>query len=75
MDRKAQRLSREKTRAHIAHLENMVQVLREMNESEATAELVAKVGRLQQENDHLRKIITAIQSALGSGGFESESQP
>lgn len=74
MDRKAQRVSREKTRSHIAHLEKMVEILCEKNESEATTELMAEVSRLNIEIDRLRKIIETIKSVLRADSFEMESQ-
>jgi len=74
MDRKAQRVSREKTRSHIAHLEKMVEILCEKNESEATTELMAEVSRLNQEIDRLRKIIETIRSVLRADSFERENQ-
>ena len=74
MDRKAQRVSREKTRSHIAHLEKMVEILCEKNESEATTELMAEVSRLNTEIDRLRKIIETIKSVLRADSFEMESQ-
>jgi hypothetical protein len=74
MDRKAQRVSREKTRSHIAHLEKMVEILCEKNESEATTELMAEVSRLNQEIDRLRKIIEAIKSVLRADSFECEAR-
>ena len=74
MDRKAQRVSREKTRSHIAHLEKMVGILCEKNESEATTELMAEVSRLNAEIDRLRKIIETIKSVLRADSFEMEVQ-
>lgn len=74
MDRKAQRVSREKTRSHIAHLEKMVEILCEKNESEATTELMAEVSRLNAEIDRLRKIIETIKSVLRADSFEMENQ-
>jgi len=74
LDRKAQRASREKTRSHIAHLENMVQILSNTNGSAATSKLMEEMTLLQAEIDRLRKIIDSIRSALGTGVFEPAEQ-
>jgi hypothetical protein len=73
MDRKAQRVSREKTRSHIAHLEKMMEILCEKNESTATKELMAEVNRLNVEIDRLRKIIESIKSVLRLDSPDLES--
>jgi len=65
LDRKAQRASREKTRAHIANLERMVQILSEKNGNAATSELLEEMGRMQAEIERLRKIIDSIKGLLG----------
>lgn len=66
MDRKAQRQSREKTKSHIAHLEKLVEMLYEKNDSAANIELVEEVGRLNAEIERLRKIIWNIRNLVGS---------
>jgi hypothetical protein len=71
LDRKAQRASREKTRSHIAHLEQMVQILSDKNGSAATSELMEEMSRLHAEIDRLRKIIDSIKSVLGADILES----
>lgn len=65
LDRKAQRISREKTRSHIAQLEKTVQILSENHGTAATNELLEENTRLHTEIDRLRKIIDNIRSVLG----------
>lgn len=61
LDRKAQRASREKTRARIAHLENLVKALSEQhNEAETVQQLLSEIERLTAESEKLRKIIKEI---------------
>ncbi len=73
LDRKAQRASREKTRAHIAHLENMVRILSGSSGSSSTGELLEEMNRLHGEIDRLRKIIENIKSVLGVEFLEPEA--
>ncbi|KAL3418084.1 bZIP transcription factor [Phlyctema vagabunda] len=64
LDRKAQRVSREKTRSHIGNLEKTVRILKE-NGSNATNSLLDEIDRLHTEIDRLNRIINGIKAVLG----------
>jgi hypothetical protein len=65
MDRKAQRLSREKNKSHIAHLEKLVEMLYQKNDKTANIELVEEVERLTAEVGRLRKVIWNVRNLVG----------
>ncbi|KAJ9651466.1 hypothetical protein H2198_009260 [Neophaeococcomyces mojaviensis] len=61
LDRVAQRTIREKTRNHIAYLENLVQTLQAGNESDRkTEKLVAQLGEKNAEINRLRNALNSI---------------
>lgn len=70
LDRKAQRVSREKTKSYIAHLENMLQILGG-NEATPTTKLIEENTELHAEIDRLRKVIDSIKAILGVEAVEA----
>ncbi|RFU29850.1 hypothetical protein B7463_g6514, partial [Scytalidium lignicola] len=74
LDRKAQRASREKTRARIAHLENLVKTLSEgHNDASTVRELLAEIDQLNAEGERLKKVIKDIRGVVDE--FEESLGP
>ncbi|KAH8804547.1 hypothetical protein F5884DRAFT_859174 [Xylogone sp. PMI_703] len=76
LDRKAQRASREKTRARIAHLENLVKVLsEEHSEAETVRDLLGEIDKLHAESERLKKVIKEIRGVVDEyGGSEGHGR-
>ncbi|KAF2626000.1 hypothetical protein BU25DRAFT_396170 [Macroventuria anomochaeta] len=66
IDREAQRSLREKTKTHIAELERTIQILRDQDRNEATANLLSEIDNLRVENERLRDIIDSVKNVLGN---------
>ena len=75
IDREAQRSLREKTKTHIAELEQTIQILRDQDRNGATANLLSEIDVLRAENERLRDIIDSVKNVVGCDLFSRNAAP
>ena len=75
IDREAQRSLREKTKTHIAELEQTIQILRDRDRNGATASLLSQIDTLRAENERLRDVIDSVKSVVGGDIFSKNTAP
>ncbi|KAL7755463.1 hypothetical protein ACKLNR_014561 [Fusarium oxysporum f. sp. zingiberi] len=64
LDRKAQRLARERTKSRIAQLESMVDNLRQDDSTAQIATLMDQLGKVTQERDNLLRLLDSLSSTI-----------
>ncbi|CAJ0542605.1 Ff.00g001620.m01.CDS01 [Fusarium sp. VM40] len=64
LDRKAQRLARERTKSRIAQLENMVDNLRQNDSNSHIATLMDQLGQVTKERDNLLQVLDSLGSTI-----------
>ncbi|KAL5603612.1 hypothetical protein FOVSG1_006362 [Fusarium oxysporum f. sp. vasinfectum] len=64
LDRKAQRLARERTRSRIVQLESMVDILRQDNKNARIATLMDQLGKVTKERDNLLQVLDSLGSTI-----------
>ncbi|KAM0190286.1 hypothetical protein ACHAPA_010762 [Fusarium lateritium] len=64
LDRKAQRLARERTKSRIAQLENMVDNLRQNDSNSQIATLMDQLGQVTKERDNLLNVLDSLGSTI-----------
>jgi len=79
LDRKAQRLARERTKSRIAQLESMVDNLRQSDSNSQIASLMDELGRITKERDNLLQVLDSLGSTirrhLGDASTTNEPSP
>ncbi|KAM0544336.1 hypothetical protein ACHAPJ_011872 [Fusarium lateritium] len=79
LDRKAQRLARERTKSRIAQLESMVDNLRQNDSNAQIATLMDQLGKVTKERDNLLQVLDSLGSTirrhLGDAPTTSEPSP
>lgn len=65
LDRKAQRLARERTKNRIAHLETMVQSLRRDDSNAQISTLVDQLAQITTERDNLIQVLKNLGTTIG----------
>lgn len=66
-DRKCQRVSRERKKSHIAHLEGLLQQVKEADSSGRMDGLLRRISQLQNERDSFEAKLLAIEGILKPG--------
>lgn len=66
LDRRAQRLARERNKTRIAQLEAMVQTLQQTDSNTRTAELMGQMNQVAEERDNLLQILRGLNQQIGS---------
>ncbi|KAG7404218.1 hypothetical protein Forpe1208_v016010 [Fusarium oxysporum f. sp. rapae] len=64
LDRKAQRLARERTKSRIAQLESMVDNLRQHDSNAQIATLMDQLGKVTKERDNLLQVLDSLRSTI-----------
>ncbi|KAF5611553.1 hypothetical protein F25303_14465, partial [Fusarium sp. NRRL 25303] len=64
LDRKAQRLARERTKSRIAQLESMVDNLRQDDSNAQIATLMDQLGKVTKERDNLLQVLDSLGSTI-----------
>ncbi|KAJ0138921.1 Cytochrome P450 monooxygenase AKT7 [Fusarium oxysporum f. sp. albedinis] len=64
LDRKAQRLARERTKSRLAQLESMVDNLRQNHSNAQIATLLDQIGKVTQERDNLLQVLDSLGSTI-----------
>ncbi|KAM0241367.1 hypothetical protein ACHAP5_007641 [Fusarium lateritium] len=64
LDRKAQRLARERTKSRIAQLESMVDNLRQNDSNSHIATLMDQLGQVTKERDNLLQVLDSLGSTI-----------
>jgi hypothetical protein len=64
LDRKAQRLARERTKSRIAQLESMVDNLRQNDSNSHVAALMDQLGQVTKERDNLLQVLDSLGSTI-----------
>ncbi|KAM0346277.1 hypothetical protein ACHAPU_005704 [Fusarium lateritium] len=64
LDRKAQRLARERTKSRIAQLENMVDNLRQNESNSQIATLMDQLSQVTKERDNLLQVLDSLGSTI-----------
>ncbi|KAF9774559.1 hypothetical protein IL306_007423 [Fusarium sp. DS 682] len=64
LDRKAQRLARERTKSRIAQLESMVDNLRQDDSNAQIATLMDQLGQVTKERDNLLQVLDSLGSTI-----------
>jgi hypothetical protein len=64
LDRKAQRLARERTKSRIAQLESMVDNLRQNDSNSHVATLMDQLGQVTKERDNLLQVLDSLGSTI-----------
>ncbi|KAF4435365.1 hypothetical protein F53441_13537 [Fusarium austroafricanum] len=79
LDRKAQRLARERTKSRIAQLESMVDNLRQDDSNAQIATLMDQLGKVTKERDNLLQVLDSLGSTirrhLGDSNTTTTSEP
>lgn len=60
VDRKCQRMARDRTKAHIAHLEKLVEEFQKQDEPGHVSALMTKLTQVQKERDELARTVSNI---------------
>ncbi|KAF9781911.1 hypothetical protein IL306_012783 [Fusarium sp. DS 682] len=63
-DRKSQKRSRERTKTHITHLENMVKILRQNDSKARTISLLDQLDQVTKERDNLLQVLDSLDSTI-----------
>ncbi|KAF5724356.1 hypothetical protein FMUND_921 [Fusarium mundagurra] len=64
LDRKAQRLARERTKSRIVQLESMVDILQQDNSNAQIATLMDQLGKVTKERDNLLQVLDSLRSTI-----------
>ncbi|EWZ78771.1 hypothetical protein FOXG_14213 [Fusarium oxysporum f. sp. lycopersici 4287] len=64
LDRKAQRLARERTKSRIAQLESMVDILRQDDSKAQIATLMDQLGKVTKDRDNLLQVLESLGSTI-----------
>ncbi|CZR49943.1 uncharacterized protein FPRO_16147 [Fusarium proliferatum ET1] len=64
-DRKSQKRVRERTKSRIAHLENMVETLRQNDSKAQILTLMDQLGQVTKERDNLLQVLKSLDSTIG----------
>lgn len=64
LDRKAQRLARERTKSRIAQLESMVDNLRQSDSNAQISTLMDELGKVTKERDNLLQVLDSLGSTI-----------
>ncbi|KAF4990277.1 hypothetical protein FGRMN_8585 [Fusarium graminum] len=75
LDRKAQRLARERTKSRIAQLENMVDNLRQNESNSQIATLMDQLGQVTKERDNLLQVLDSLGSTIRRHIGDNTNEP
>ncbi|KAM5372586.1 hypothetical protein ACJZ2D_007360 [Fusarium nematophilum] len=64
LDRKAQRAARAKTKSRIAHLESLVESIRNQDAEGNTTALMEQLGKVKEERDSLIRVLENVQDSI-----------
>ncbi|KAF4995715.1 hypothetical protein FDECE_12708 [Fusarium decemcellulare] len=64
LDRKAQRLARERTKSRIAQLETMVENLRQTDSNSQISSLMDQLGQVTKERDNLLQVLNSLGTTI-----------